>query len=206
MLAANRENGEIKLKKKRLIVGITGASGSIYGLTLLKALNAVDQIEIHLIVSGSARYIFNEEIGEDALDKAVSLSHFYYDIKDLAASVSSGSFKTDGMIIAPCSAKTLSAVANSYGNNLICRAADVVLKERRQLVLLFRETPLNLGHIENMDKVTRMGGVILPPVPAFYNKPESLDDIINHSIGKALDLFSVEHNLYKRWGPGVDKS
>jgi 4-hydroxy-3-polyprenylbenzoate decarboxylase len=195
----NGENRKAELNKKRIIVGITGASGAIYGLTLLKSLNKIDQVEIHLIISDTARYILNEEIDENAMDMALSMSHYNYDINDQAAKISSGTFKTDGMIIAPCSAKYLSSIANSYGSNLISRAADVVLKERRTLVLLFRETPLNLGHIENMHKVTMMGGIILPPIPAFYNKPQSLEEVINHSIGKALDFFHFEHNLYKSW-------
>lgn len=187
------------MKKSRIVVGITGASGAIYGFTLLETLKNFDTVEIYLIISNNGRYLLEEEIGKDAFERAVSMAHCYYDNDDLSAPISSGSFKTDGMIIAPCSAKTLSSIAHSYGSNLITRAADVMLKERRRLVLLFRETPLHLGHIENMEKVTRMGGIILPPIPAFYNKPVNLEDIIRHSVGKTLDLFSIEHNLYKRW-------
>ncbi len=186
--------------KKKIIIGITGASGSVYGLCLLESLRETESVETHLIISPSAEYILQQEIGDDAMQRAVSLADYHYDINDFSAPVASGSCINDGMIIAPCSAKCLSAVANAYGNNLITRAADVALKERRRLVLMFRETPLNLGHIENMAKVTRSGGILLPPVPAFYIKPNSIDEIIRHSAGKALDLFGIEHSLYRRWG------
>lgn len=188
------------MTKRRITVGITGASGAIYGMSLLKALKKTGSIETHLIISNAGRDLLHMEIDREALEEARALAQFCYEINDLAAPVSSGTFKTDGMIIAPCSAKTLSAIAHSYGDNLIHRAADVVLKERRTLVLIFRETPLHLGHIENMANVTKMGGIILPPVPAFYNRPKTIDDIVNHTVGKALDLFSLEHNLYKPWG------
>lgn len=191
------------MKKRRMVVGITGASGAIYGLTLLEALHGFKNVEIHLIISKTGHSLLTSEIGENALNRAVSLAHHSYDISDLSAPVASGSFITDGMIVAPCSAKTLSSIAHSYGSNLISRAADVVLKERRRLVLLFRETPLHLSHIENMAMITKMGGIILPPVPAFYNNPVNLEDIVNHSVGKAMDLFNFEHNIYKRWGDGV---
>ena len=188
------------MNRLRIIVGITGASGVIYGMNLLKALKATGCVEAHLIISNAGRDLLTMELEQDAVAQAQTLADRCYDIHDLAAPVSSGTFKTNGMIIAPCSAKTLSAVAHSYGDNLLHRAADVVLKERRTLVLVFRETPLHLGHIDNMAQVTRMGGIIMPPVPAFYNKPGTIEEVVNHTVGKALDLFGLEHQLYKPWG------
>jgi 4-hydroxy-3-polyprenylbenzoate decarboxylase len=190
------------MKKRRIIVGITGASGAVYGMSLLEALKATGKVEIHLVISDAGKDLLRMEIGTSAVKRARLLADALYYNNDLAAPVSSGSFLTDGMVIAPCSAKTLSAVAHGYGDNLLHRAADVVLKERRKLVLLFRETPLNLSHIENMAMVTRMGAIVLPPVPAFYHKPATIADLVNHIAGKVLDLFSLEHNLYLRWGSG----
>jgi len=190
------------VKKRRIIVGITGASGAVYGMSLLEALKATGKVEIHLVISDAGKDLLRMEIGTSAVKRVRLLADVLYDNNDLAASVSSGSFLTDGMVIAPCSAKTLSAVAHGYGDNLLHRAADVVLKERRKLVLLFRETPLHLGHIENMAMVTRMGAIVLPPVPAFYHKPATIADLVNHTVGKVLDLFSLEHGLYLRWGSG----
>ena len=185
--------------KKKIIVGISGASGAIYGLRLLEALKGMETIEIYLTISQTGKTLLRDEIADDALDRAMQLADHYYETHELAAPIASGSFLTDGMIIAPCSAKTLAAIAHGLGDNLLNRAADVVLKERRRLVLLLRETPLHLTHIKNMAHITRMGGIILPPVPAFYHRPATIDDIVNHSVGKALDLFGIEHNLYKRW-------
>ncbi len=185
---------------KKIIVGITGASGIIYAYNLLKALNAIDDIETHLVISASSISVIKEELMDTSEKDLISLADYTYDINNLAAPISSGSFRTDGMIVVPCTVKTLSSIANSYTDNLITRAADVVLKERRRLVLLFRETPLNLTHINNMSQITMMGGIILPPVPAFYHKPESIDDIINQTVGKTLDLFNIDNNLFKRWG------
>ncbi len=188
--------------KRRIVVGITGASGVVYGASLLEALAGVSGIETHLIISETGLYLLSQEIGDYAPERMRSLAGRLYDIHELSAPLASGSFRAEGMIIAPCSAKTLSAVANGYDSNLISRAADVTLKERRRLVLLFRETPLTLAHIDNMRKVTEMGGIVLPPAPAFYHKPGSIDDIINHTIGKTLDLFDIDHDLYERWsGP-----
>jgi len=184
---------------KNLIVGITGASGIRYGYHLLRALKNSDDIETHLIVSKASLCVIREELTISP-NELTALADYHYDAADISAPVASGSFKTTGMIIAPCTAKTLSAIANAYTDNLIARAADVCLKERRKLVLLFRETPLNLAHIENMARITRMGGIILPPVPAFYHRPETIADIIRQTIGKALDLFDIDHNLFKRWG------
>ncbi len=185
---------------KKIIVGISGASGAIYGLRLLEALKHTGSIEIFLTISQTGKALLRDEIAAGALDQAIALADHYYEVHELAAPIASGSFFTDGMIIAPCSAKTLAAIAQGFGDTLLNRAADVVLKERRRLVLLFRETPLHLTHIDNMAQVTRMGGILLPPVPAFYHRPASIDDIVNQSIGKALDLFSIDHKLYKRWG------
>ena len=190
----------MKMKKRRIIVGITGASGAVYGMSVLESLKATGMVEIHLVISDAGKDLLRMEIGASAVKRAQSLADALYQDNNLAAPISSGSFLTDGMIIAPCSAKTLSAVAHAYGNNLLHRAADVVLKERRKLVLLFRETPLHLGHIDNMALVTRMGGIVLPPVPAFYHQPASIADLVNHTAGKVLDLFSLEHKMYVRWG------
>ena len=184
----------------KLIVAITGASGSIYGIRLLEFFKSRKDIETHLIISKTAENVILHETDHDNIEHVKRVADFCYQNDDLTAPISSGSFLTDGMIVVPCSAKTLSAVAHSYGENLIARSCDVSLKERRKLVLVFRETPLTLAHIENMKKVTSMGGIILPPIPGFYYKPQTIDDLINHTIGKVIDLFGIEHSLFKRWG------
>lgn len=180
-----------------LVVAITGASGVIYGVEMLRALKVLGQ-ETHLIVSEAAGLNLAIETDCD-LDYVKGLAHVVYRNKDVGAAVASGSFRTRGMIVAPCSVKTLSAIANSFTYNLIVRAADVTLKERRPLVLMVRETPLHKGHLELMLRAADCGAVILPPMPAFYHKPESIMDIIHQSIGKALDQVGIEHNLFKRW-------
>jgi 4-hydroxy-3-polyprenylbenzoate decarboxylase len=180
-----------------LVVAITGASGVIYGVEMLRALKTLGQ-ETHLIVSEAAGMNFAIETDCD-LDYVKSLASVVYKNKDVGAAVASGSFRTRGMIVAPCSVKTLSAIANSFNHNLIVRAADVTLKERRPLVLMVRETPLHKGHLDLMTRAADCGAVILPPMPAFYHKPESIMDIIHQSIGKALDQVGVEHKLFKRW-------
>ena len=185
------------MKSKKIVVGVTGASGVIYSLRLLKTLKG--RYEIHLVVSDGARIVAEKEenISVEQLEK---LADKVWGFKDLSAPIASGSFKTDGMVIVPCSIKTLSAVANAYSENLIVRAADVTLKERRKLILVVRETPFTKTHIELMLKACENGAIILPPIPAFYHKPKTIDDIINHTVGKILDLLGIEHNLYKRWG------
>ena len=187
------------MKKKRLIVGISGASGIIYGIRLLEVLKDIENIETHLIISESAELTLKLEVKNWSIEKVKELADVVYNIKNMAAKISSGSFLTSGMVIIPCSIKTLSGIANSYNENLLIRAADVCLKERRKLVVVVRETPLHLGHIELMEKVTRIGGIILPPVPSFYHGPETIEDILNQTIGKVLDQFGIEHNLFKRW-------
>ena len=187
----------------RIIVGINGASGVIYGIRLLQVLADVQDMEIHLVVTNTGEQTIEIET-EYKTAEIKALAHYCYQIDDLTARLASGSFKHDGMIIAPCSMKTLSALAHSYTDNLLTRAADVTLKERRRLLLMVRETPLHLGHLRNMVRVAEIGGVIMPPVPAFYQKPRNLQDIIDHTIGKALDLFNIEHNLFERWsGTGL---
>jgi 4-hydroxy-3-polyprenylbenzoate decarboxylase len=186
--------------KKRLIVAISGASGVTYGVRLLEVLNKMEQIEVHLIISNSAEMIIKNECKIKNIEKIKSLADVVHDFKNIGAKISSGSFITHGMVVIPCSIKTLSGIANSYNENLIIRAADVCLKERRKLVIVVRETPFHLGHLKLMEKVTRIGGVILPPMPSFYHEPDTIDDIINQTIGKVLDQFQIEHNLFKRWG------
>ncbi|MCK5551655.1 MAG: UbiX family flavin prenyltransferase [Deltaproteobacteria bacterium] len=181
---------------RRIIVGISGASGVIYGIRMLEALKG--QAESHLIISSAARETISLETPYKA-SEIEKMATFVHGIDDLGATLSSGSFQTDGMVIIPCSMKSLSAVANSYAENLIIRAADVTLKERRRLVLVVRECPLHTGHLRLMLRVSQMGAIIFPPVPAFYHNPKTLDEVINHTIGKILDLFGIEHTLFRRW-------
>ncbi|MFA7268270.1 MAG: UbiX family flavin prenyltransferase [Sterolibacterium sp.] len=190
-----------KKTPRRLIVGMSGASGVIYGIRLLEYLQEIPDIETHLIMSRSAK--LNLQLETDWLPQDVeALAHRVYDVKDLAASVSSGSFKTAGMVVAPCSIKTLSGIANSYSDNLLTRAADVTLKEGRKLVLMVRESPLHTGHCKLLWEASLLGAVIAPPMPAFYNRPETLDDIVSHSVGRVLDLFDIDTTAVKRWdGP-----
>ncbi len=183
--------------KKRLIVGITGASGVIYGVRMLEVLRNRD-IETHLIISDAGK--LNIQIETDyKVEDVLSMADATYDIRQIAASVASGSFLTMGMVVAPCTVKTLSGIANSYTENLLIRAADVQLKEKRKLVLLFRETPLHTGHLRLLIQTAEMGAHILPPLPAFYHRPKTIDDIINQSVGKVLDYIGIEHDLFKRW-------
>jgi len=183
---------------KSIVVGITGASGVVYGVKMLEAFSQL-KIETHLIITQAG--LKNLEIETSMKRKDIeAMASRVYNEKDLTAPLASGSFKVDGMVIAPCSVKTLSAIANSYNYNLLVRAADVTLKERRRLILLVRETPLHEGHLELMMRVTRMGGIIMPPVPAFYHMPETIDDIIAQTTGKVLDLFSIDNSLFQRWG------
>ena len=183
---------------RKLTVGISGATGAIYGIRLLEVLSKLN-VETHLIVTEAAENTIRMEIDRKVED-VKSLAKVSYDIKNLGADVSSGSFLTEGMVIIQCSIKSLSGIANSFNENLLIRAADVTLKERRKLVLVVRETPLHLGHIELMLQASRMGAILLPPVPAFYFHPKTIDDLINHTIGKVLDLFGLNHHLFSRWG------
>lgn len=183
---------------KRLIVAITGATGSIYGLRILETLRALGGWETHLIVSDAGVLNAWQEYGltRKAMSKHADVT---YNVRDVGAAIASGSFITAGMVIAPCSMKTLAAVAHGFSDNLVSRAADVILKERRRLVLVTREAPLNLAHLRNMTAVTEMGGVIFPPVPAFYSHAKTIDDLVNHTVGRVLDLFGVEHQNIVRW-------
>lgn len=185
------------MKKKRIIIGITGASGIIYGIQLLKLLTNTEY-ETHLIVSKAAQQTraYESELSAAELFK---LADKHYPIYDIAACISSGSYITAGMIIAPCSMRTLAEIACGTTSNLLTRAADVILKERRRLVLMIRETPFHLGHIENMKRATEIGAIIAPPIPAFYNNPQTIDDIVTHSIGRVLDLFDIDISSIKRW-------
>lgn len=183
---------------KRMIVAITGASGVIYGIRALQMLAVLDDIETHLIVSPSAIRTIQEETDWTA-DQVKALAHEVHSFRDIGASISSGSYKTLGMLVAPCSIKTLSGIANCYNDELIVRAADVCLKERRRVVLMLRETPFHAGHIALMDQATRNGAIIMPPVPAFYHKPQTIDEIIDQSVGRAFDLFDIDLKIVNRW-------
>ncbi|HHK9525062.1 TPA: UbiX family flavin prenyltransferase [Enterobacter hormaechei] len=185
---------------KRLIVGISGASGAIYGVRLLQVLRNVPGVETHLVMSQAARQTLSLET-DLSLRDVQALADVVHDARDIAASISSGSFKTAGMVILPCSIKTLSGIVNSYTDTLVTRAADVVLKERRPLVLCVRETPLHLGHLRLMTQAAELGAVIMPPVPAFYHRPQSLDDVINQTVNRVLDQFDIDlpEDLFTRW-------
>ncbi|WP_105404336.1 UbiX family flavin prenyltransferase [Neorhizobium sp. T7_12] len=188
---------------RRIIIAITGASGVVYGVRALQLLKDIEDIETHAVISPSAFRTAIDEIDMTA-DEIKSLADVLYNHKDIGAALSSGSFRTAGMLVAPCSVKTLSGIANCYNDELIVRAADVCLKERRRVVLLFRETPLHAGHIALMDQATRNGAIVMPPVPAFYSKPQSLDEMVTQTVGRALDLFDIHLPMVKRWkdGPG----
>jgi 4-hydroxy-3-polyprenylbenzoate decarboxylase/2,5-furandicarboxylate decarboxylase 2 len=184
--------------KKRLIVGITGATGAIYGVEILKSLNGLDDWETHVVLSDAGALNLWHEL-KMRRKELESLADAAYSPKDIGAAIASGSFLTEGMVIAPCSMKTLAAVAHAHADELVSRAADVVLKERRRLVLLPRETPLNLAHLRNMTAVSEMGGIIFPPVPAFYAMPKSIDELVAHTVARVLDLFGLHSPKLARW-------
>ncbi len=183
---------------RKIVVGVTGASGSAYALAALRALRERADCEVHLVMSGQARKTVELETPHTARDLE-ELATFVHRDDDLAAPISSGSFLTDGMLVIPCSIKSASAIAYSLNGNLLVRAADVCLKERRRLVLVVRETPLHLGHLRTLTQLAEIGAVILPPIPAMYAKPETVDDIIAHTVGKALDQFGIANDLFNRW-------
>ncbi len=188
---------------RRLIVGLSGASGVIYGIRLLEVLRGASDVETHLVMSNAARQTILLET-DCTLEQVEALATAQYRFTDIAAPISSGSFKTAGMVVIPCSMKTLSGIALSFSDNLLLRAADVVLKDRRRLVLVPRETPLHLGHLRLMTQVVEMGAILVPPMPAFYHRPQSLDDIINQTVNRVLDLLDIElpQDLFERWsGP-----
>jgi 4-hydroxy-3-polyprenylbenzoate decarboxylase len=183
---------------KRIVIGISGASGVIYGIKMLSLLQEKD-FQTHLIISESGRQNIEIETSYKA-DDVSAMADYTYDNKDVGAALASGSYLTEGMVVVPCTIKTLSGIANSYTNNLLVRAADVTLKEKRKLVLVVRETPLHVGHLSLMMKAAKMGAHILPPIPSFYHQPKDIDDIIHQTIGKIFDYLEIEHNLYTRWG------
>ena len=186
------------VSKRRLIVAMTGATGSIYGIRILERLRAMGGWETHLIISdaGLMNAWEDHRLKRRDIEKLADVAH---PVRDVGATIASGSFLTEGMVIAPCSMKTLAAVAHGFADNLITRAADVILKERRRLVLLTREAPLNLAHLRNMVQVTEMGGVIFPPVPAFYGHAKTIDGMVNHTVGRVLDMFAIRHDTITRW-------
>jgi 4-hydroxy-3-polyprenylbenzoate decarboxylase len=185
-------------KSKRIIVGISGASGAIYGVRLLQALRGMPDVESHLVVSDAGWRNVVEEHGlkREAIE---ALAHHLHDVRNVGAPIASGSFQCSGMVVAPCSMRTLAAVAHGLSDNLITRAADVMLKERRRLVLMVRESPLHLVHLRNMVSVTEMGAIVCPPLPSFYLHPQSMSDIVDHSVARVLDLLDLPHTLAPRW-------
>jgi 4-hydroxy-3-polyprenylbenzoate decarboxylase len=190
---------------RRLVVAITGATGAIYGVRLLEHLRALGGIETHVVVSDFAALTLHQETGlqRKEVEALADVVHRY---RDVGASIASGSFKSDGMVIAPCSMKTLASVAHGLSDNLIARAADVVLKERRKLVLMVRETPLNLAHLRNMTAVTEMGGIVFPPLPSFYHKPASIDEMVDHTVARVIDLFGIDNAIAPRWQGMTDRA
>lgn len=188
-------------RPRRIVVAITGATGAVYGVRLLQRLGAVPGVETHLVVSDAASLTLHQEVGMQRRD-VEALAHVVHKNREIGAAIASGSFQTDGMVIAPCSMKTLAAVAHGLADNLVARAADVILKERRRLVLMVRETPLNLAHLRNMTAVTEMGGIVFPPLPSFYHRPASIDEMVDHTLDRVLDLLGIENDAAPRW-PGM---
>src|SRR4051794_7406911 len=182
----------------RLIVAITGATGAVYGVRLLQLLQGMEGVETHLILSDAALLTLHQETGCQRKE-VEALADVVHHQRNVGASIASGSFQSAGMVVAPCSMKTLASVAHGLSDNLIARAADVVLKERRRLVLMVRETPFNLAHLRNMTAVTEMGGIIFPPLPSFYHRPQTISDMVEHTVGRVLDLLTIPHGLTPRW-------
>ena len=182
----------------RLAVGITGASGSIYGIRLLEVLRTTTDVELHVVISAAGKRTLVEET-DYTVAEVEALAHHHYDVKDIGATLASGSFRTAGMVIAPCSIKTAGAIAACYSDGLIARAADVTLKEGRPLILMVRETPLHVGHLRVLTTLAEMGAVVLPPVPAFYHRPKELDDIVNHTVARVLDRIGLPQTLIGEW-------
>lgn len=193
------------MQPRRIVVAITGASGAIYGVRLLEALRDIDGCESHLVLSSAGGLTASAELDLSRAE-IESLADVVHSSRDIGATVASGSFATLGMVVAPCSMKTLASIAHGLADNLVARAADVVLKERRRLVLLARETPLNLAHLRNMVAVTEMGAIVCPPVPAFYNRPETIADLVDHTVARVLDLFELDHRMQVRRWPGLKGS
>ena len=186
------------VRTRRIIVAISGASGAVYGARLLQVLRGLPGIETHLVVSDAGWRNLQHELGMER-PAAQALAHQVHDVNNVGAAIASGSFQCHAMVVAPCSMRTLAAIAHGLADNLLTRAADVMLKERRRLVLMVRETPLHLAHLRNMVAVTEMGGIVCPPLPAFYLRPQTVDDVVNHSVALVLDLIDVEHQLAPRW-------
>jgi 4-hydroxy-3-polyprenylbenzoate decarboxylase len=189
----SRQGGE-----RRFVVAITGATGAVYGVQLLRRLAQCPGVETHLVLSDAATLTLHQEVGLQKRE-VEALAHVVHRNRDIGAAIASGSFKSDGMVIAPCSMKTLAAVALGLSDNLIARAADVILKERRRLILMVRETPFNLAHLRNMTAVTEMGGIVFPPLPSFYNRPATIDEMVDHTIARVMDLLGVANELAPRW-------
>ena len=186
-------------RPRRITVAITGATGAIYGVQLLRRLHATPGVETHLVISDAATLTLHQELGLQRRD-AEALAHVVHRNRDIGASIASGSFQTGGMVVAPCSMKTLAAVAHGLSDNLITRAADVILKERRRLILMVRETPFNLAHLRNMTAVTEIGGIVFPPLPSFYHRPASIEEMVEHSVDREMDLLGRENAQAARWG------
>ena len=186
------------VRTRRIIVAISGASGAVYGARLLQVLRGLPGIETHLVVSDAGWRNLQHELGMES-PAAQALAHQVHDVNNVGAAIASGSFQCHAMVVAPCSMRTLAAIAHGLADNLLTRAADVMLKERRRLVLMVRETPLHLAHLRNMVAVTEMGGIVCPPLPAFYLRPQTVEDVVNHSVARVLDLIDVDHQLAPRW-------
>ena len=186
-------------RPRRIVVALTGATGATYGVQLLKRLHATPGIESHLIISDAATLTLHQELDLQRRD-VEALAHVVHRNRDIGASIASGSYQVDAMVVAPCSMKTLAAVAHGFSDNLVTRAADVILKERRRLVLMVRETPFNLAHLRNMTSVTEMGGIIFPPLPSFYHRPATIADMVEHTVDRVMDLLGIENNQAARWG------
>ena len=184
--------------KKRLIVGISGATGAVYGVRILEILSRIEDVETHVVLTKAGKMTIQVETPYSVKD-VEAMADVVHDVNNVGASISSGSFRTEGMVIAPCSMKSMGGIAHSLAGDLLVRAADVVLKERKKLVLVVRETPLHLGHLEAMASLTRMGAIVFPPVPAFYHRPKTLDDVINQSVTRILDQFEIDVKLFHRW-------